>query len=406
MFSGFNEGCVPENVVGHPFVPDSLRAKLGLSTNLSRARRDSFILAEAARCRAKGAVHVHLHQMSADRNVAKPSRILFEGVPDDELPSLATRLYAVTKGGAGAPVKELPKAWRLKLPIPPKGVRWRERISPTQIDQYLRCPFGFFLKETFGERSDDRAQELDAMAFGNLCHAALDDFAKGPARDSSDASEIAGFLEGAVRRRLRAFGESLPAVLELQGEAAIARLRAFAPLQAARRADGWRIVAAEQSLSCTIKECPTLIRGKVDRIDENERTGEIAIIDYKTWRRADAKKYASVQLPAYRAMVEASGRFPADRARASRALYCVLAERAEDTMFDDEHACHEGVQSDAEDRIVELLEGIARGIFYPPADNGWLDAYGSLVWGSPNEGLDEEWLADQESRRQQAAASL
>ena len=406
VFAGFNEGCVPENVVGHPFVPDSLRARLGLSTNLSRARRDSFILAEATRCRERGAVHVHLHQMSADKNVMKPSRILFEGVPDGELPSLAKRLYAVTKGSSGAPAKELPGAWRLKLPIPPKGVKWRERISPTQLDQYLRCPFGFFLKETFGERSDDRAQELDAMAFGTLCHAALDDFAKGPARDSVDASEIADFLEGAVRRRLKAFGESLPAVIELQGEAAVARLRAFAPLQAARRADGWRIVAAEQNLSCTIKGCPTQIRGKVDRIDENERTGEIAIIDYKTWRRADAGKYNSVQLPAYRAMVEASGRFPADRARTSKAFYCVLAERAEDTMFDEAHACHMGTQSEAEDQIVQLMEGIARGIFYPPANNEWRDAYGSLVWESPEAGIDETWLADQESRRQQAAASL
>ena len=399
VFAGFNEGCVPESVVGHPFVPDSLRAKLGLSTNLSRALRDSFILAEAARCRARGAVHVHLHQMSADRNVMKPSRILFEGVPDADLPSLATRLYAVTKGGAGAPVKELPPAWRLRLPLPPKGLVWRDCISPTRLDQYLRCPFGFFLQETFGERSDDRAQELDAMAFGNLCHAALDDFAKGPVRDSTDASAIAEFLEGAVRRRLKAFGDSLPAVIELQGEAAIARLKAFAPLQAARRAEGWRIVSAEQGLSCTIKECPTVIRGRVDRIDENERTGELAIIDYKTWRRADPSKYDSVQLPAYRAMVEASGRFGAEAARTSRAFYCVLAERAEDTMFDEAHACREGMQSEAEDRIVDLLEGIAKGIFYPPANDEWIRDYGPLIWQSPDAGVDEAWLADQEARR-------
>ena len=400
VIAGFNEGCVPGNVVGHPFVPDALRERLGLTTNRSRAMRDSFMLAEATRCRAKGAVHVSLHQIAGDGNVMKPSRILFEGVGDAELPSLATRLYAVTKGGPGAPQKELPKAWRLRLPFPPAGLRWRERISPTRLDQYIRCPFNFFLQETFGERSEDRAQELDAMAFGTICHEALDEFAKGPVRDSTDAQRIAEFLEGAVARRLKAFGDNLPAVIELQGEAAIARLRAFAPLQAARRAEGWRIVAAEQSLACTLRDCPTLIRGKVDRIDVNERTGEIAIIDYKTWRRADPGKYDSVQLPLYRAMVEASGRFSAAEARRSKAFYCILAERAEDTVFDEAHACHEGLQSEAEERVLKLLEGIARGIFYPPKGDGWRDAYGSLVWESPEAGIDEAWLEDQAARRE------
>jgi hypothetical protein len=60
-----------------------------------------------------------------------------------------------------------------------------------------------------------------------------------------------------------------------------------------------------------------------------------------------------------------------------------------------------GTQSEAEDQIVQLMEGIARGIFYPPANNEWRDAYGSLVWESPESGIDEAWLADQEARRQE-----
>ena len=109
---------------------------------------------------------IHLHQIAGDKSVMKPSRILFEGIGDDELPDLAKRLYSVTKGGSGAPPKSLPDAWRLRLPIPPKGPVWRHKISATVLDSYLRCPFEFFLGETFGEHSDDRLQELDARAFG------------------------------------------------------------------------------------------------------------------------------------------------------------------------------------------------------------------------------------------------
>ena len=401
VIAGFNDGCVPENVVGHPFVPNALRASLGLTTNDRRAMRDSFIFAEAVACRRAGNVSVHLHQISSGKDVMKPSRILFLGIADADLPGLALRLYAVTKGANGAPPKELPPAWRLKLPVPPKGLVWRKKISPTALDQYLRCPFGFYLQETFGEHADDRSQELDAMAFGNLCHAALDAFAKTGPKDSTDAAEIAAFLEDEVRRQLRSFGLTLPAIVELQGEAAIERLRNFSVHQAARRKAGWRIVAAEQKLSCTVKGCPTVLSGKVDRIDEHEATKELAIIDYKTWNRADESKYDSIQLPAYRAMVEASNLYDPEKAHASKAFYCILAERAEDVKFDEEHAFHEGLQSEAEDRIVTLLTGIARGVFYPPAKgSNWSDAYGALVWESPEKGLDPAWLDDQKARRE------
>ena len=402
VIAGFNEGCVPENVVGHPFVPNRLREALGLMTNDRRAMRDAFIFAEALACRKPEMVTVHLHQIAGSKDVTKPSRILFLGISDADLPALALRLYAVTKGSEGAPPKELPEAWRLRLPVPPKEPTWRKKISPTQLDQYLRCPFNFYLQELFGESVDDRRQELDARAFGTLCHAALEAFAKQGPKDSTDADEIAAFLDAEVRRRLAAFGERLPAIIELQGEAAGERLRNFAVHQAARRKAGWRIVASEQTLQCQIKGCPTVLSGKVDRIDEHERTKELAIIDYKTWSRAAANKYDSIQLPAYRAMVEASKRYDPSKAHAAKAFYCILAEHAEDVKFDEEHAYHEGLQSEAEDRIVSLLTGIAKGIFYPPVSDGWSAAYGSLVWESLEKGLDPDWIADQLARKEAA----
>ena len=397
VIAGFNEGCVPESIVGHPFVPDSLRASLGLSTNEGRAMRDSFIFAEAVRCRRAGCVRIHMHQIAGDKSVMKPSRILFGGISDADLPGLARRLYAVAKGHGRLPSKVLPGAWRLRLPIPPHDRIERATMSPTRLDQYRRCPFCFFLQETFGEPSDDRAQELDGMTFGTLCHEVLDRFAKKGPKDSVDGTEIADWLEQEMRIVLGAYGTALPAIVELQGEAAIARLRNFAPAQAARRKAGWRIVAAEQSLECRIKGSRTLLRGKVDRIDENERTGELAIIDYKTWE-APKDDPESLQLPAYRAMVECSGMFPG-RAADAKAMYCVLARRAEDTVFDEEHAFGPARQSEAEDEIVGLLDRIARGIFYPPSkDSDWARDYGGLVWESPEQGIDPEWLEDQKAR--------
>lgn len=401
VFAGFNEGCVPGDVVGHAFIPDSLRQSLGLTTNATRTLRDKCIFAQVLRCRLEGAVTCYLHQLGADTSVTKPSRLIFPCVTDSQLPALARRLYAVSQSSTNRPAKSLPDAWRLALPFPPNGMVYRKTISATLIDGYKRCPFEFFLKEVFDEPVDDQYRELDARDFGTLCHSVLESFAKSPLKDSTDAKEIAAFLRGEVERILASFGSPLPAIIELQGEAAIARLEAFAQKQAAWRARGWRIVSAEQNLSCTFKDCPTRVRGRIDRIDQNERTGQLAIIDYKTWRRGTKEKRDSSQLPIYRAMVEASGLFPPEVARDSRALYCILAERKEDTYFDEEFACHAGEQADAETNLVDILTRIAYGVFYPPNPknrNAWSLVYGNLIWQTPEEGLDPAWLADQKQR--------
>ncbi len=401
IFAGFNEGCVPGDVVGHAFVPDALRQSLGLMTNAARTLRDKYIFAQVLRCRPEGAVTCYMHQLGMDSSVTKPSRLIFPCVTDAQLPSLAQRLYTVAQGATNRPARSLPAAWRLALPFPPKGTVYRETISATLIDGYLRCPFEFYLKEVFGEPMDDQNRELDARAFGTLCHAALDTFANSPLKDSTQADEIAAFLGREVERILTSFGSPLPAIIELQGEAAKARLEAFAKCQAAWRAEGWRIVSAEHTLSCTFKDCPTRVKGRIDRIDQNERTGELAIIDYKTWRRGTDEKRESLQLPIYRALVEASGLFPAEVAHASRALYCILAEHPEDTCFDEEHAYHAGNQAEAETALVDVLERIARGLFYPPNKKDvWRGVYGNLIWQTPEEGLDPAWLEDQKLRKE------
>lgn len=399
VIAGFNEGCVPESVVGHPFIPNALRARLKLLTNERRALRDSFILAEALRSRETKAVHLSLHQIASDKNVMKPSRLLFPLIADGDLPALAQRLYAVTKGSEGAPAKELPEAWRLDLPLPPSGLVPRGKIATTLLDSYRRCPFTFYLNEVIGEPTDDRLQELDNRAFGTLAHEALDAFAKSAVKDSAEAEVIFAFLEDEVKRRLSPFGSPLPAVIELQGEALLARLKFFARHQAKRRSEGWRIIAAERSFACSIKSSPTLLTGKIDRIDEHETTGELMIIDYKTWNHPSPDKFESIQLPVYRAMIEASGLYEAAKAQAAKAIYCVLAECEEASGFLLEQEFHQGLQSAAEDFIVDLLDRLNRGIFYPPAkDSKWTDVYGSLVWESPEKGLSLAWLADQQSR--------
>jgi hypothetical protein len=97
-------------------------------------------------------------------------------------------------------------------------------------------------------------------------------------------------------------------------------------------------------------------------------------------------------------MVQCSSRYAA-RAADAKAMYCILARRAEDTVFDDAHAFGSAGQSEAEDCVVDILDRIARGIFYPPSkESDWNRDYGGMIWESPEQGVDPAWLADQRLR--------
>ena len=433
VIAGFNEGKVPESVVGHAFLPDALREQLGLVTNAQRAARDAFILEEAYRCRQPGMVRVTFHSLASDSSALKPSRLLFLTRDDLDLKERVEKFYVVNDGTDETPPRTLPEAWRLKLPIPPPEVEL-QKSSPSALNDYLSCPFTYFLRATFGSSFDDEVEEMQSNQFGDVCHRALDRWAKGPLVDSTDADAIAACLCEETDAILgEKFGMPLPAIVELQGESIKRRLTAFAGIQVAHRAEGWRIVATEEWLRVSYDGC--LFRGCADRIEVNEKTGEWQVVDYKTFddpERANAfetsakivadlesrglpvfttpgKKgpvktgWRSLQLPLYCAMLEATDdpRFAAAKGALRKAVYCVLGKTPETTLFTApiDSAAY---QAEAEKTIRALIARIRRGIFWPPGageswKKEWYD-YASLLYDTPEESVSPEWLADQRQR--------
>lgn len=405
IVAGFQERCVPESVVGHPFLPDALRRGLGLPDNASRAARDRAILEMALSCREPGAVRIFFHAIDASGDVLKPSRLLFAGADDAALADRVKRFYAIRAGTEEAASADLPAAWRLRLEIPPDRARL-DKASPSSLDSYLKCPFTYLLRKTFGERMDDRAEELDASEFGSLVHGALESWAAGPLRDSGDAAAIAEALAGAVDEALaERFGSAIPAIVALQGESVKRRLANFAAVQAERRAAGWRIVASERRLEVCYGH--TRVYGRCDRIDFREATGEWCVIDYKTWDSAaravsyDASKktWLSLQLPLYCAMLDAD----ADPAFADAKLdrissaYCVLGKTAADVRFSE--PMRGEFVADAEREVRRLVDRIERGVFWPPSGAcEWRWDFADWMFGSPADSVDPEWVADQERR--------
>lgn len=414
VIAGFAEGAVPQAIVGHPFLPDALRSALGLADNEARARRDRRLLALAREGRKNGAVHIFFHSTDSEGNALKPSRLLFETADDGELAARVRAFYGNRAGTGATHAWSLPGRWRLQLPVPPERRRI-EKLSPTRLDGYLRCPFTAYLRDrqVLGDkRMDDRAEELASWEYGNLAHAALEAWGGSELRDSDDARAIADYLAEDVDRQLRErFGDEPPAIVALQGESVKCRLANFARIQSERRRAGWRIVAAEKKLEVVYGH--TRFNGKCDRIDYNEATGRWCVIDYKTWDCADGHEsrdartgeWKSLQLAFYCAMLDVLGEPPFDRARREviEACYAVLGRTAADTCFT--APIGGGLLPEAETAIRAAVERMERGIFWPPSKKDeWRYDFSDWLDPDPGQTVDEEWLADQRRRIDELAA--
>jgi len=297
VVAGFNDGCVPEAVVGDAFLPEALREKLGLKTNAARLARDAYLLAALAAGRQQaGRLDLLVGKVSAAGEPLRPSRLLFL-CADSALPARVRFLF----NAAANPRASLPwrRAWALS---PPRLKPAVDHLSVTAFRDYLACPFRFYLKHALRMEAVDPAKaELDARDFGNLCHAALQALGGEPGlRDCTDEAVIRDFLLAELARTARArYGGSLTLPILVQLESARQRLSRAAAIQARERAAGWVIAQVEWKIPAT----PVLafgglaVSGKIDRLDRNERTGAVRVLDYKTTDKAVRPRDAHCRRP-------------------------------------------------------------------------------------------------------------
>jgi ATP-dependent helicase/nuclease subunit B len=277
VVTGLNDGCVPESVAGDPFLPEALRARLGLKTNEARFARDVYLLAALAAARTNaGRLDLLVGKVSAAGDPLRPSRLLLR-CEEAELPRRVAALFRPAE--AARPSLPWRRAWRLTPPVvaPPS------RVSVTAFRDYLRCPFRFYLKHVLRmETVDPFKSELDALDFGTLCHVALEAIGREPAlRDCTDAAVLREFLLAQVDRRSRdRYGAELTLPLIVQLESARQRLARAAEVQAEQRAAGWVIEQVERKFELALGTI--IVSGKIDRVERNPGAGTVRVVDYKT----------------------------------------------------------------------------------------------------------------------------
>ncbi len=293
LVTGANEGLLPKSIHGDRFLPESIRAPLGLRTNEDRFARDAWLIELLVSSRGEGGrVDYYVGRQRNNGDPLKPSRLLFR-CPDVQLPDRVGHLFDTL------PPDDQPPAWKATWPLRVETLKPVERLSPTSIKAYLNCPYRFYLRHVLGmEAQDFEQREQDARGFGSLMHRVLEAFGNDEKiRNSTSPDTIYKFLVAELKRQVEQdFGSHPPLPLRVQQQIIGRRLHHVAVVQAREREKGWEIIEVERVFNETLDGM--LIRGCIDRVERNGGTGAVRVLDYKT--SATAKEPAKAHWGTYR----------------------------------------------------------------------------------------------------------
>ena len=429
VVAGMHHGSVPDGVREDAFLPDGLRAALGLRSQETRDCRDAFLFRAMVEARRKsGSVRIMVSKFDGAGEPRKPSGLLMLCREAE----LARRVLHVFQEHRSDDQKPRPPRsrgpWKLSLARDPvREARELSVVHPTLVKNYLRCPTRFYLTVVLGmERYDPETKELAATDFGSLVHIVLEEFGRDEGmRDCAQAATIARFLDQALDRQVMGqFGKSHGLPLMVQVASARERLRAFANWQAADRATGWRIhdiefrVGKQDDRKWQVGGLPVSM--KIDRIDRHESDGRWRVLDYKTSGKAKGPeeqhleklvegavvcgpleppkkengtpfRWTNVQLPLYaafwRQFLGAAG-----KDAMIETGYVNLPSSLAETGFEGWDGHDTETEVHALQCTEAVVERIRQGIFWPPSlmlDESDYDDYAALAHGDLAAAFDE-----------------
>jgi len=428
VLCGLTEGQLPQSIDGDPFLPDCICPELRLSHNEQRLARDAYLLDALLANRSADDVHLSFSKFNKDGDPNKPSRLLFR-TKLEELPSRVQHLTQSNASSRNRPRRQTEWRWQLPDEIPPVT-----RISPTQFESYLACPFRFCLEKVLKYKSAPKATyEMDAAVFGSLIHNTLENFGReiipmGKAMLNLDESTVRQRVQKLLKQEacLQFGALPMPAV-QVQLSSAVARLHAFARIQVKCFAEGWIIHDVERKLEVD-SDAPLAIgslqlTGTIDRIEQNVFTGALRVIDYKTFSslkkpvethfapashnwmlaaqvevstsRGVAKKtWKNLQLPLYRKILEHW--YPKRCAEHPPEIaYFVLPSDPNESGIHPFDELSEELYLEAIDCAEAVTQNIATGHFWPPQAfrGSWDDPVAPLfVNGSPEDCIAPETI--------------
>lgn len=306
-----NEGILPKVKASDVFLPDKLRARLGMSCGEDIIRRDRYYLRLLLDKDAK--TYLFACRQSVDGTYRTLSRLLCDESEDPvDRAKYVEEFYAKTQGGSAKLYASLflPKFEAGSLPDPLiETIRASlSSISASNLNAFRECPFKFALWQ-IGVQSDSPIfREMAPNIYGTLAHHVMQKFAEAKMAGSlpSDEEKMNAFFAETLQALCgKFFGSALPPLANFQIMQLREKLALFAKEHLDWEKEGWEIIMAEQKFEKEIKG--VRLTGKLDRLDRNTASqNSICVIDYKTGATAKSEKemQEDLQLPAYLKLLE------------------------------------------------------------------------------------------------------
>jgi RecB family exonuclease len=198
---------------------------------------------------------------------------------------------------------------------------FRAELHPTGLERYITCPFTFLMRSVFGLRAPEEpgeSLEMDALEFGSLTHAILEDVYKAVRIRDLDLEAALGQLDDAWRDRCaEAEGKGVTGAAlawDVRREVLLADLRTSLRLDPVFAPGGGRPLDVEWRFGDRYGNAVTLdlgdglsvrFAGRLDRVDHTPAGARV--LDYKTGAGSSERKRIdeglSVQLPVYQLAV-------------------------------------------------------------------------------------------------------
>ena len=311
ILTGVNEKYLPGGIQSDVFLPDSLKHKLGIRNIDTRFCRDSYLLTALLKSHNQEKIHFVVNNVDTSGEPLKPSRLLFLTEGDNLISRLDRLFFHIDDKNNNNSINDYSPSFTLK----PTKKNIEPILNATDFRNYLSSPFIFYLKKALRmEKIDDRQSDIDPRYFGEICHAILQKFSeKIDINKINSLSNLQNILKKITKKEIIIrYGKNLSLPSIISAASIEQRIVKSAEQILEDYRTGWRTIEVEKTFSLIIdnnfiyrwsdfpielKE-PYVIKGKIDRIDKNIKTGKIRIIDYKTSEKAkqpDKVHYKSPQ---------------------------------------------------------------------------------------------------------------
>lgn len=233
-------------------------------------------------------------------------------MPEEERAAAVARHFSLGEafGAESAQAPQLQGEFALAQPVLPEsgtGVRTHNpRFSASQLNTYVECPRKWFYRYLCAAVEDKGSS---ASFYGTAFHAALEDLHREyPQPSSAGAAELDRKLQGYVNAAFDKHRNNFETPVEHELQVRRARRTAHKYVEwlvAQGKRAPFTVVGCELSAELQLEGFDFI--GYIDRLDRDDETGAVAVMDYKTGSiattaneyREKVRKFKDFQLPFY-----------------------------------------------------------------------------------------------------------